>query len=390
MKAQDEFSPEPLCAGAPQVLFTGDDVDALAYGAAFLGSGGGGDPYVGRLILRQELQGGRAVRIIDPQALPDGARIAGVGAVGAPTVLIERLPSLEAFLRAIDHVRRERSGRIHAIMAIEAGGLNATLPVAVASRLGLPIVDADAMGRAFPESQMMTFAIHGVTTSPLCLADDHRQSVAIEARSNEKIEQWMRPLVTEMGGAAMAAAAPLSGADVKRAGVWRTLTTQIAIGRRVIAARAAKEDPVAALLAHFREDAHEPRFAAVLYAGKIADVDRATASGFTTGRITIASARANEAPCEIIFKNENLIALKDGRPLAMTPDIITLVEADTAEPVTTENVRYGQRVKAIGLAAPAILRTEAAIAATGPRAFRLDRDYVPLEKLRGHGCAFCE
>ena len=42
-------------------------------------------------------------------------------------------------------------------MPIEAGGVNSLLPLALAARLGLPVIDADGMGRAFPELQMVTF-----------------------------------------------------------------------------------------------------------------------------------------------------------------------------------------------------------------------------------------
>ncbi len=40
-------------------------------------------------------------------------------------------------------------------ISIEAGGLNSTTPFVVAAQLGIPLVDADGMGRAFPEMQMI-------------------------------------------------------------------------------------------------------------------------------------------------------------------------------------------------------------------------------------------
>ena len=55
--------------------------------------------------------------------------------------------------------------KIDALMPIEAGGVNSMLPFAAAARLGLPLVDADGMGRAFPELQMVTFTIGGVRTN---------------------------------------------------------------------------------------------------------------------------------------------------------------------------------------------------------------------------------
>lgn len=36
------------------------------------------------------------------------------------------------------------------------------LPFALAARRGLPVIDADGMGRAFPELQMVTFYLDGI------------------------------------------------------------------------------------------------------------------------------------------------------------------------------------------------------------------------------------
>lgn len=360
---------------------TARDIEALAYGAAFLGSGGGGDPYIGGLILKQEMARKATLAILDPTSLADDARVVCLGAVGAPTILIERLPNIDSFVRAVDHARRRAGDRIDAVMAVEAGGLNALLPLAVALRLGLPAIDADAMGRAFPETQMMTFSIHGLVTSPLYLADDHKQSATLEARDNVQIELFMRPVVDAMGGSAMAVAHPLSGADIKRTCVPNTLSTQLAIGRAVLAARAEKRDPVLALIDHFRARPTEGRAVFNLFSGKIVDIERRTDGAFAWGRIRIADLANENETCEIEFKNENLVARNAARPLAMTPDIITIVEAESASPITTENVRYGQRVRVIGLSAPAVLRSEKAIGIVGPRAFNLDLDYAPIERL---------
>ena len=48
-----------------------------------------------------------------------------------------------------------------------------------AAHLGLPVVDADAMGRAFPEAQMTSFAIVDLKMYPLTLADVRDNSVIV-------------------------------------------------------------------------------------------------------------------------------------------------------------------------------------------------------------------
>ena len=64
-------------------------------------------------------------------------------------------------------------------MSCEAGGLNSTTPFTVAAELGIPLVDADMMGRAFPELQMCTPTLYGVTATPMAIADEKGNSAVI-------------------------------------------------------------------------------------------------------------------------------------------------------------------------------------------------------------------
>ena len=43
------------------------------------------------------------------------------------------------------------------------------------------------------------------------------------------------------------------------------------------------------------------------------------------------------------FQNENLICLVDGEPKCLTPDLITVLDAETGMPITTEGLKYGMR-----------------------------------------------
>lgn len=47
-----------------------------------------------------------------------------------------------------------RSSGLHAVMSCEIGGGNGLEPLAIGARMELPVVDADFMGRAFPELQV--------------------------------------------------------------------------------------------------------------------------------------------------------------------------------------------------------------------------------------------
>ena len=83
------------------------------------------------------------------------------------------------------------------------------------------------------------------------------------------------------------------------------------------------------------------------------------------------------------LQNENLVALERGGVLASVPDLITVLDTETADAIATERIRYGQRVTVIAFPCDPVWRTERGIAVTGPRAFGYDFDYVPVEELAG-------
>jgi DUF917 family protein len=81
------------------------------------------------------------------------------------------------------------------------------------------------------------------------------------------------------------------------------------------------------------------------------------------------------------FQNEHLVAIRDGEVIASVPDLISLLDSERATAVTTERLRYGQRVTAIGIPTPEIMRSQEALEVWGPGAFGYeDLDFVPLER----------
>ncbi|MBY8826361.1 DUF917 domain-containing protein [Sphingomonas colocasiae] len=363
-----------------------EDLIDYATGATFLGTGGGGDPYIGRLMLQQEFDEGRRADIIDPMDLPDDALVITAAGIGAPTVMIEKIPCMIAAEQAVRAVEDRLGRKADAIISIEAGGANGTLPLVVAARMGLPVVDADGMGRAFPELHMVTFSVYGCKSAPLSLASERGDLMSIETESNVLAERLARSAVINLGAMAQIALYPMSGADVKRTAVPNTLTLSLRIGQTISAARASKQCPFTALIDFFAQ-ANPPRHARILYDGKVSDVLRETQGGFARGAVTLVPIEGDDEPCRITFQNEFLTAEKAGRTLTMVPDLITILDRETGEPITTEALRFGQRVKVMAVGVPPIMRTPEALATFGPRAFGFDMDFVAVEDLPLDGLA---
>lgn len=357
-------------------LLTAADLPDLARGATLLGTGGGGDPYIGSKLVERVLGDG-AITILDPEELADDLFVIPTAQMGAPTVMVEKIPAgtePTAALRALEaHLGRTAD----ATMPIECGGINSMIPLVVAAETGLPVVDADGMGRAFPELSMETFAVYGVHGSPLALAGERGETVLIDTGDDDRQMEWLaRAITIRLGGVGHIAEYAMSGADVRRTAVPRTISMALALGRAIREAREQHRSPFEAIAdtlsltqyTHLRE----------LAVGKVVDVERRTTEGFAKGRAVIAPVEG-EGEFEILFQNENLIARRDGEVVAIVPDLICVVDHETAEPITTEGLRYGQRVRVLGISTPNMMRTEGALAAFGPSAFGLDEPFVPVE-----------
>ena len=354
-------------------------LEDFARGAAFLGTGGGGDPYIGRLCCAHAIEQYGAPQLLPLEALADEANVFSVAGMGAPTVLVEKLFSLEEAHLAVAKLEQFLGRRADAIIAAESGGINATLPVAYAAMRHLPIVDADGMGRAFPSIQMVSFNVYGVACTPMVIANEHGESVIIETGGALAAEEIGRSLVVQMGGSAMLSCYPMTGAEAKRTAVAATLSAAHGIGRAIAAGRRAAR-PVTALVEYLRTTTYY-RHAYLLFDGKIIDVQRETTRGWVLGRCVLESLQDGGERLEIQFQNENLCAHRNGRPIAMVPDLIVVVDRETAEPITTEGLRYGQRVCILGVSAPPTMRTPEALAVFGPQAFDLAHPFTPIETL---------
>jgi DUF917 family protein len=360
---------------------TEEILDALEIGAGILGTGGGGNPYLGKVEARQHLRAGKTIEVISLAELPDDAFATSVGGMGSPTVGIERISRGDECVRALRALERHLGRRFTHVIPGEIGGSNSMRPMVVAAQIGVPVIDGDGMGRAFPELQMDTFSIYGVAPTPGTLADPRGHEVVFDRIADPvTLERYARAVTIQMGGAAGYAFPPMTAEQVRRTAIPGTVTLAVAIGRAVREARNRLADPVAAALSV----AGGRR----LFRGKIVDVERRLLGGFARGVLALEGSGDDAGrSLRIDFQNENLIARTDeGEVLAVVPDLICLVDEDSAEPITTEIVRYGLRVVVLGIPAPAMLKTPEALAVIGPAAFGYaDVDYLPLEGVFGQG-----
>jgi len=356
-----------------------EQLQDLARGAALMGTGGGGDPLIGRLLVEQAMREHGPVTVLDPDEVDDDAFIVPTAQMGAPTVVVEKIPQGSEPENALHALEAELGRTADATMPIECGGINSMVPLLVAARTGLPVVDADGMGRAFPELQMETFSVYGVPGSPMTVAGESQETVVINCGQDNRRMEWLaRGITIRLGGVAYIAEYSMTGRQMKDTAVPRTLSLALSVGRAISKARDENADPIEGVRAALAPTLYNKL--RVLFHGKVIDVERRTVEGFARGRATFVDF-SGEHRMQVQFQNENLVAIVDGKVQCVVPDLICVLESDSGEPITTEGLRYGQRVTVVGISTPEMMRTSAALNVFGPGNFGLSHIFEPVEEL---------
>lgn len=347
-----------------------EEIEKIAIGAALLGTGGGGDPFIGKLMALQAVDKHGPIKLLDVDELNDDDLVVPSAMMGAPTVMVEKVPSGEESVEAFKSLEEYLGRKITATMPIEAGGVNSLLPLALAANLNLPVVDADGMGRAFPELQMVTFYLDNINASPMVLADEKKNSIILNAVDGLWTEKIARAATMTMGGSLLNAIYPMSGLQVKNSSIHGSLSLEERLGDIILKSKQPIEDLKKAL------DGYE------LFNGKIVDVERKTDGGFVRGMARFEGLNDDQgSECTLEFQNENLVCLVDNQPKCLTPDLITVLDAETGMPITTEGLKYGMRTIVLGMPTDKKWRTKKGIETVGPGYFGYDYEYQPIEQI---------
>ncbi|TXE20331.1 DUF917 domain-containing protein [Psychroserpens burtonensis] len=350
------------------------DIDYIAMGSTVLGTGGGGDPYIGKLLAKAAINKYGDVSLIQAEELKDDALVVPIAAFGAPLILVEKLFSGDEFIKAFEMMESYLGRKIDAVMPAEAGGLNGVIPFSIAAQKQIPLVDADGMGRAFPRLEMVTFTLHDIPVSPITQADEKGNKNVYDTISNEWGELLVGATAIQMGGSCAIGCYPMSGAQVKKAAVHGIVSYAQMLGEAILNAKAQNRNPLDALI--------ENAAAIKLFTGKVSNVTIKIDGRWNKGVCEIMGLDDNQGcNMQLDFQNEFLMAKIDGKPVAMTPDLIVLIDAENARPITAETIQYGARVVVLAMKSDDQWRTPEGIELAGPKKFGYTEKYVPIEEL---------
>ena len=351
----------------------------LSAGAVFLATGGGGDPYVSYLATQRVLDECGPVELLSVDDLDDDAYVVTIGGVGAPSVSLELLPSVDDAAVALETFEKHVGRKVDAVVSFEVGGGNSMVPIIAAARKNIPVINGDGMGRALPEAQMMTYPIAGVAPTPAIALDYAGNVVTFSTDSTATYERHVRNMAQAMGGMIMTVEHPMTGAQLKKSIVPDTISFSIEIGRILREYRGNAQRIFHPLGEAFAKSLYGNLFH--LYTGKVVDYASSVVGGYDIGQAVIEAFDTDALPLTINVKNEYLVARIEDQVLASVPDLITVLDYETSTPINAERLRYGQRVTVYGVGCPEYYRQPNALAVVAPRCFGFEFDFVPIEEL---------
>ena len=301
----------------------------------------------------------------------------GIGALAAgDNDAYDRLPRADkhATLLAIETLAAYQGAELDALMTGEIGVEALSDAWCPAAELGLPLVDADPIGRAVPEVQHSSFNLHGVPITPQAVATEVGDTLIVtRVVCDERSEALLRAMAVASGDVVYALDHPGTVAELRRALIPGAISLTQRIGHALRATAAAGGDAATA--------AAVAGGGCVRFRGAIAAAETESRGGFTSGETRVAGS-GDDAGSEyrVWLKNENLISWRDGVVDVTTPDVITLVDNRGEVLLNPCEAAVGRPVAVVAVPAPPQLRTDEALALLGPRGFGFPVDYAPLEQ----------
>ncbi len=372
-------------------LETDQDFIDFLRGLLFYGTGGGGSLVWGLEMLNQLKDEGFAIEWVDFNDIPDEALTCTTYGTGS---ISEDVPDTEEGIKAyaekkglpykfghlaVDYAVKELEDyigkKIDVMVPVELGAGNSIVPLATGIRLGMPVVDGDYGGRAYPEEMQCTLFIKDIPPFPLTIVDWWGDVMILkEAVSSAMMERIGKYVSIAAYGSAFCAASLIDGRTMKETVVPGTLSKSLEVGRAIRVAAENGENPVQAAI--------DVANGWLLFEGKVTDKEWSDIEGCMVGKTSIAGSDQYRGKImEVWFKNENQVTWIDGKPFVCSPDLVTIVDKNSGIAFTNTEVDTGHEVAVIGIKCHDIFRTPKGLAWCGPRYYGFDVDYVPIEEI---------
>ena len=354
-------------------------VKMLADGSILLGSGGAGNANILTPLLEKFLHADQLkVDLIPYHQIPDDFTVASVGLLGSPELMEENLPDGSEGTRAAALLEKAINRKIDALYPLEGAGVNILYSLLIAAALGMPLIDGDGMGRAFPDLQMSTFHIYGQSGAPFALATDTEEHIFYD-EDNFILEINARKKLMHYGGVGYFAGFAMSGRVLKDYIVPGTLSFALDLGQAL--QKGSYEDAFVDLAACTQNSIYGQ--AIELFIGTVKEIGNIDTLKLRSILLSGIKDYSQDS-FNVLYNNENVFAYRNNLVVAMVPDIISFLHYPSGKPLNNNEIYIGMDVAVIGIPAHNLLRTQKALTMVGPHSFGNKMEYLPLEKIHFH------
>jgi hypothetical protein len=362
-------------------LKTLSDFKDLIRGAKILGCGGGGEEQHALDRAREILDNKLAINVISPKDVSDDALLCVAGMAGGrstPEVLarVKNLKTIDKrpILTATKLLEEYLNEKLHTLVATEIGAGNFLVPIYIAAKLGINVLDGDLAGRAKPEISIATTNITGLPITPLAITSRYGDRMILKsAPSDQRAENIVREMAVISGSLVGCARCPAYWSQYKQGFIANSISKAKQLGETVRVSREKNVDPIPSIL--------ESINGIKLFQGTVKSHYAKDEGGFIIGETIIGNEKKEQL--KVWFKNEFLISWKNTKPFVTAPDLICIVDKKTGEGLTpwSDDFQQGRKVVVIGAPNDSIWRSSKGLEIFGPKHFGYEIEYQPVERL---------
>lgn len=261
---------------------------------------------------------------------------------------------------------------VKAVISTELGGGNTAVAFYSGAMAGKYIVDGDPAGRSVPELQHSTYYLNDISITPIALVNQFGESAIItNVVDDYRAESLVRALAVVSKNNIAVVDHVDTAANLKNAVIGGAISYAWDIGKAFRLAKEQGKDIVEAVTNVGKGKK--------LFEGKVIRNDWDTVAGFTVGEVEIEGKGQYEGSIyKIWYKNENIIAWKNGEYHATVPDLICILDKNEGEPVLNPHCEKDMEVEIFALPAPVEWTTDRGLEVFGPKSFGFDVEWKPI------------
>ena len=347
---------------------TSDELQHLATGSQFLACSVDAD-WLAEAFQRVQMHVANGLSLpplIAASQLPDDAHAVSVGFVNNGLPPSDLHPVGDEFVRSVRELEAELGVTFAGLIPLAGANINVIVAVETAMLLGVPVIDADQMGRVFSLLYQSVFTLAGLPAGPLAATGAAGESAVVRVSDPLRAERLVRALAGEFGGWSATALYPMTAGTLRQHGLHGTLRRNIRIGSIL--------HSDAPLDTRYRRLMTEEGIRRTIHA-RVTDV---------TGLSRPAPPGQPDRPSTVMFEeigtgkivqleiqNELLMLMVDGAVEAVMPDIITMMDPESERVASFEDLWVGHRLDLMVLPAAPEWYTDAGLALAGPDAHHI-------------------